>query len=81
MNATEIVERDPQRHGCLVILQFLAESIAEPNYAPHAHAGAEVETLDIGRADLFTIGQPSYHSLIDASDMSRRVTMSCIGQA
>lgn len=52
MHAAEIVVHDVERHGSAVMVDALAEPVAEARKPLGAHADREVRPLDIGRADL-----------------------------
>jgi hypothetical protein len=45
-----------KRHGGLVVLDLLAESIGQPSEPPHAHPHREVLALHEARGDMGRVG-------------------------
>jgi hypothetical protein len=73
VNPTEIVEGEPHRDGCPVVLKLLTESIREPGEAADAHSHGKVLPLDMAGADSLRIGLAYAHHRLRGDHLCRGV--------
>ncbi len=66
MDANEIVIKEMQRHGVLMVLKLFGERIREPGHAARVHADVQVVPFRIGRADVLRVRRAFDPMLDDA---------------
>src|ERR1700693_807352 len=74
MHSAEIVESEPARHRCPVVLPLFAKSIRQAREAAKAHARAQITSLDYRGADSFGIGLPVNWDHLYGLDFGGRVS-------
>ena len=71
--AAKVVEREPQRDRCPVVLPLLAEAISQPGKSSRAHADAEVLAFHNRGADTFGVRLTHNWDYLHAGDFGGRI--------
>src|ERR1039457_7044470 len=73
VDPAEIVEGEPKRNRCPMVLPFLRKRICEPGEPAHAHPRTEVAALHGARADAGRIGTAHNWDFLRGCDLSGAV--------
>src|SRR5258708_2569072 len=75
LNPAEVIESEPERYGCPVVLPLFREGICQPSEPACPHAYAQVLALNNRGTDSFRIGVAHNWDHLHAGYFRRRVPM------